>query len=58
MGIIESMQFALRSRETIFLKKDTNLEFQYNALKKLNLEYPNNKDIQKELYMVKKRFRR
>ena len=40
--------------DTIFLKDDSNLEKQYEALTKLNQEYPNNKQIEEELYFIKK----
>lgn len=54
MGIIDSLSEALRFKDTIFLKKESTLQEEYYALKKLNEEYPNNKMIQKKLYTVKK----
>lgn len=54
MGIIDSLSEALRFKDTIFLKKESTLQEEYYALKKLNEEYPNNKKIQKKLYTVKK----
>ncbi|MBR6034293.1 MAG: NERD domain-containing protein [Clostridia bacterium] len=40
--------------DTVFLKDDTSLEKQCNALERLNKEYPNNKEIEEELYIAKK----
>lgn len=45
---------ALRFKDTIFYKENSDLQDRYNALKKLNNEYPNNENIQNELYIVKK----
>ncbi len=41
-------------RDTIFLKEDSDLQKRYDALEKLNKEYPSNLDIQQELYYIKK----
>lgn len=54
MGIIDSLSEALRFKETIFLKEESTLQEEYDALKKLNEEYPNNKMIKQKLYTVKK----
>lgn len=54
MGIIDSLSEALRFKDTIFLKEESTLQEEYDALKKLNEEYPNNKKIQNKLYTVKK----
>ena len=54
MGLINSIVDALRFKDTIFYKEDSDLEYKYSALKKLNEEYPDNKDINEELYIVKK----
>ena len=40
--------------DTIFLKEDSNLQKQFDALKKLHIEYPENKQLEEELYTVKK----
>ncbi len=40
--------------ETIFLKKSSSIQKKYEALLKLIKEYPNNKKLQEELYIVKK----
>ncbi len=53
---IEYVSNALRSKDTVFLKESTELEEQYNALNKLNKEYPNNKFIQEQLKKIKKGF--
>lgn len=54
MGIIDYAINALRFKETIFMKEESDLQDKYNALIELNKEYPNNEEIQNELYIVKK----
>lgn len=54
MGIIDLAFEALRSKETIFLKESSDLQDKYDALEKLNKEYPNNEELLNELYIVKK----
>lgn len=54
MGIIDSITDALRFKDTIFFKENSDLEDKYNALKKLNEEYPNNEELLSELFIVKK----
>lgn len=54
MGIIDSAIDALRFKDTIFYKEDSDLQDKYEALQKLNIEYPNNEDILNELFIVKK----
>ena len=54
MGLIDNAMEALRFKDTIFYKEDSDLQDKYNALKKLNEEYPNNEELQNELYIVKK----
>jgi len=54
MGIIDYAINALRFKDTIFLKEESELQDKYNALIELNKEYPNNEAIQNELYIVKK----
>lgn len=54
MGIIDSLSEALRFKETIFFKEESTLQEEYDALKKLNEEYPNNKMVKQKLYTVKK----
>ena len=52
--VIDSSIEALRFKDTIFYKKTSNLQDKYEALKKLNDEYPNNNDLMNELYIIKK----
>ena len=54
MGLIDSALDAIRFKETIFYKESSDLQNKYDALIKLKDEYPNNKELQKELYIVKK----
>ena len=54
MGIINDAIDTLRFKETVFYKEDSDLQDKYNALIKLNKEYPNNKELSNELYIVKK----
>lgn len=41
-------------KDTIFYKNSSNLQKKYDALIRLKEEYPNNSEIQEELYIVKK----
>ncbi len=43
------MEFFKQFNETIFYKKDSELEYQLNALKKLSKEYPSNDSIARRL---------
>ena len=54
MGIIDNAKEALRFKDTIFIKEDSDLQNKYDALKRLNSEYPENKELLEELFMVKK----
>ena len=54
MDLVEMALDAFRFKDTIFYKETSDLEQKYNALKKLNEEYPNNENILSELYIVKK----
>jgi len=54
MGIIDNAIDALRFKDTIFYKEDSDLQDKYEALQKLNIEYPNNEEILNEWFMVKK----
>ena len=54
MGLIDNVIEALRFKDTIFYKEDSDLQDKYSALKKLNEEYPNNEELLNELYIVKK----
>ena len=53
MGIIENIIYENRNNDTVFLKEDSDLQRQYDALKRLNEEYPDNVDIINELKTVK-----
>ena len=54
MGLIDSAIDAFRFKDTVFYKENSDLQNKYEALKKLNEEYPNNEELQSELYIVKK----
>lgn len=53
-NVIDSAVDAFRFKDTVFYKENSDLQDKYNALKKLNDEYPNNEDLLSELYIVKK----
>ena len=53
-NVIDSAVDAFRFKNTVFYKENSDLQDKYNALKKLNDEYPNNEDLLSELYIVKK----
>ena len=53
-NVINSAVDALRFKDTVFYKESNDLQYKYNALKKLNAEYPNNENLKNELYIVKK----
>lgn len=53
MGLIDDAVDALRFKDTIFYKKNSDLQAKYDALKKLNCEFPNNEKILNELFLVK-----
>ena len=54
VGLIDSAIDAFRFKDTVFYKENSDLQNKYDALKKLNEEYPNNEELQSELYIVKK----
>ena len=54
MGLIGSAIDAFRFKDIVFYKENSDLQNKYDALKKLNDEYPNNDDILSELFIVKK----
>ena len=54
MGIIDTIEDALRFKDTIFLKETSDLQSKYDALARLTKEYPDNLDLKNEYYMVKK----
>lgn len=45
---------AFRFKDTVFLKTSNDLQERFNALQKLNEEYPNNEEILSELFIIKK----
>lgn len=45
---------AFRFKDTVFLKNSNDLQERFNALQKLNEEYPNNEEILSELFIIKK----
>ena len=53
-NVIDLAVDAFRFKDTVFYKENSDLQDKYNALKKLNDEYPNNEDLLCELYIVKK----
>ena len=54
MNIIEPAMEALRNKDTIFIKSDSDLKDRYDALNKLSSKYPNNNDLLNELYTIKR----
>lgn len=54
MGIMDCAIDAFRFKDTIFYKENSDLQDKYNALKRLNEEYPKNEELQSELLIVKK----
>ena len=54
MGLIGSAIDAFRFKDTVFYKENSDLQSKYDALKKLNGEYPNNEELLSELFVVKK----
>ena len=51
--VIDSARDAKRFKDTIFYKENSFLQNKYDALKRLNDEYPNNKDLKNELFITK-----
>ena len=54
VGLVDSVIDACRFKDTVFYKDNSDLYNKYNALKKLNEEFPNNEELQSELYIVKR----
>lgn len=54
MGIVNDIFNSFRFKDTIFYKSNSDLQERFDALTKLNKEYPNNNDVLSELYIVKK----
>lgn len=53
-NVIDSAIDAFRFKDTIFYKENSDLQDRYDALKRLNDEYPNNNDLISELFIIKK----
>lgn len=53
-NVIDMTVDAFRFKDTIFYKANSTLQSQYDALTKLNNEFPGNDDLMHELYIVKK----
>lgn len=54
LNIIENIINNLRFSDTVFYKNTSDLQNKYDALIKLNKEFPNNKNIKDELFIVKR----
>lgn len=54
MAIMELINDALRFKDTVFYKESSELQDRYDALSKLNSEYPNNEILKNEMYYIKK----
>ena len=54
MAIVELINDALRFKDTVFYKESSDLQDRYDALSKLNSEYPNNDILKNEMYYIKK----
>ena len=54
MSIIGNVLDNLKFNDTIFLKEESDLKTKYDVLQRLNKEYPNNSDIQEEMFIIKK----
>lgn len=52
--VIDSARSAFGFKDTIFYKENSDLQDRYDALNKLNSEYPNNEELMGELYIIKK----
>ncbi len=52
-NIVRSITNTFRFKETIFCKENSDLQDRYDALQKLNNEYPNNEDLLSELFTIK-----
>lgn len=54
VGIVSDLINNLRFKDTVMYKDSSELQDKYNALIKLQKEYPNNKEINNELFVVKR----
>lgn len=51
---IDSARIIFGFKDTIFLKENSDLQDRYDALKRLNEEYPNNEELMSAMYFIKK----
>ena len=54
MGLISDIIDSVRFKDTVFYKESSDLKDRYEALRKLKEEYPENENILKEFYNIKK----
>ena len=54
VGIVSDLINNLRFKDIVMYKDTSELQDKYNALIKLQKEYPNNKEINSELFVVKR----
>lgn len=54
VGIVSDLINNLRFKDTVMYKNSSELQDKYNTLIKLQKEYPNNKEINSELFVVKR----
>ena len=54
--VIDSARITFGFKDTIFYKENSDLQDRYDALKKLNEEYPNNEELMSAMYFIKKGF--
>lgn len=52
MAIMELINDALRFKDKVFFKESSDLQDRYDALSKLNSEYPNNDILKNEMYCI------
>lgn len=53
-NVVNNIENALRFKDVVFYKENSDLENRFNALTKLNNEYPNNDKVLSEIYLIKK----
>lgn len=54
MRLIDNVIDSLRFKDTIFIKENSDLQDRYDALIRLNNEFPNNEELLSELFIIKK----
>lgn len=55
-NMIDSARMTFGFKDAIFYKENSDLQDRYDALKKLNEEYPNNEELMSAMYFIKKGF--